>query len=106
MCLKQAIGKDKLIVVDVFETGDTPGTIVKLKPEEVSLRIGQGSDMGKFHLMETLEEIQISGKCPETIFVGVVPKDVETITPKPSLTPEIEKRVPEVVDLIMEEISK
>jgi hydrogenase maturation protease len=97
-------GKDKMIVVDVFHTEDEPGTILRLRPGQVPLRLGTGSCMGKFHLFETLEEIRISGKCPETIFVGVVPKDIETQTPDPRLTPEIESKLSEVIDLIMKEI--
>jgi hydrogenase maturation protease len=98
-------GKDKMIVVDVFQTNDRPGTILCLKSQEVPLKLGVGTDMGKYHLMETLNEIKVSGKCPETLFVGVVPKDVETETPDPQLTPEVESKIPEVVDLIMEKIN-
>jgi len=97
-------GKDRMIVVDVFQTKDEPGTILHLTPENLPLKLGPGTDMGKFHLLETLEELQISGKCPETVFVGVVPKDIETETPVPQLTPEIESRIPEVIDLIMKGI--
>jgi len=94
-------GRDKMIVVDAFQTKDEPGTILHMTPENLPLKLGPGTDMGKFHLLETLEELQISGKSPETIFVGVVPKDIETETPVPQLTSEIESRIPEVIDLIM-----
>lgn len=96
-------GKDKMIVVDVFQTNDKPGAIVRLKPEEVPVTVEGVTDVSKFHLLETLEQIRISGKCPETIFIGVVPKDVKTTGSQ--LTPEIESKVPEVVELIMEEIT-
>jgi hydrogenase maturation protease len=99
-------GKDKMIVVDVFLTKEEPGTIVRLKPEEVPVTVDGVSDIAKFHLMETLEEITVSGKCPETVFVGVVPKNVEVETPSPQLTPEVERRIPEVIDLIMKEINE
>ena len=52
------------------------------------------------------EEITVSGKCPETVFVGVVPKNVDAETPSPQLTPEVERRIPEVIDLIMKEINE
>ncbi len=43
------------------------------------------------------------GKYPETILIGVVPKDIKTIGTE--LTPDIEKKIPEVIDLIMKEVS-
>ena len=96
-------GRDKMIVVDAFRTGDQPGTIVRLKPDEVPVTVKGITDIGKFHLMETLEQISVSGKCPETLFIGVVPKDIKTDTPAPKLTPELQGKIPEVIALIMEE---
>lgn len=99
-------GRDNMIVVDAFQTKDEPGTIVCLKPDEVPVTVDGVTDLGKYHLLDTLEQISVSGKCPETLFVGVVPKDTETDTPRPHLTPEIQGKIPEVVNLIMEEIEK
>ncbi len=99
-------GREKMIVVDAFQTKDAPGTIVRLKAEEVPVTLDGVTDLGKYHLMDTLEQISVSGKCPETLFVGVVPKDTETDTPIPQLTPEIEAKIPEVIDIIVKEINK
>jgi len=97
-------GKDKMIVVDVFQTKDKPGTIVRLKPDEVPVTVNGVTDVAKFHLMDTLAQINISGKCPETIFIGVVPNDIKTTSPQ--LTPEVESKISEIIDLIMREITK
>lgn len=99
-------GRDKMIVVDAFRTKDDPGTIVRLKAEEVPVTVDGVTDLGKYHLLDTLDQISSSGKCPETLFVGVVPKDTETDTPRPQLTPEIEAKIPEVIDVILKEINK
>lgn len=96
-------GKDKLIIVDVFQIKDEPGTIVRLRPEEVPITVDGVTDVSKLHLLELLEEISISGKCPETLFIGVVPKDIRTTSPQ--LTPEVESKIPEVIDLILKEVS-
>jgi hydrogenase maturation protease len=96
-------GRDKLIVIDVFRTGDEPGTIVRLKPEEIPIPWDDATDVAKFHLLEMLQEFYLMGKYPETILLGVVPKDIKTISTE--LTPEIEKKIPEVIDLIMKEIA-
>ncbi|MBW2173316.1 MAG: hypothetical protein JRF64_01470, partial [Deltaproteobacteria bacterium] len=62
------------------------------------------TDVPKLHLMELLDEVAISGKCPETIFIGVVPKEQNIASEEP--TPEIKEKIPQVVDMILEEISK
>lgn len=94
--------KDKIIIIDVFQTKDSPGTIVRLKPEEIPVTVNGLTDIPKFHLMETLEDLRIIGQCPETIFLGVVPKDIQTESL--TLTPEIEEKIPKVIDLLLEEI--
>jgi hydrogenase maturation protease len=97
-------GKEKMIVVDIFKTKDRPGTIVRLKPEEVPVTVGGVTDIDKAHLFEMLDQIKISGKCPETIFIGVVPKDTKTASE--NLSPDIENKIPEVIDLIMKAIEE
>jgi len=97
-------GRDKLIVIDVFRTGDKPGTIVRLKPEEIPIPWDDATDVAKFHLLETLQDFTLLGKCPETILIGVVPKDIKTIGTE--LTPEIKSKIPDVIDLVMKEITE
>jgi hydrogenase maturation protease len=94
-------GKDKLIVIDVFETGEKPGTVVRLKEHEVPIKIDGADDPSKKHLLETLQQIRISGKCPEAIFIGVVPKTIKTGT---KLTSTVKKKIPEVIDMIKREL--
>ena len=96
-------GKDKLIVVDIFFTNDPPGSVVRLKQEEVPLRVPSGkTDTPKLQLMDTLEQTKLTGKCPDSVFIGVVPVDVQTEGDR--LTPEVESKVPAIIEMIMEEI--
>ncbi len=97
-------GRKKLIVVDFFKTKDNPGTIVKLKTEEVPIRVDGIIDMPKYHFIDMLGQIKISGKCPETVFLGIVPKNTETIGME--LTPEVKASIPELISLILKEISE
>lgn len=95
--------KDKLIIVDVFDhSKEAPGTIMRLKTEELPLKFDLKKDPAKVHLVETLEHMQLTGYCPETIFVGVVPKDMQSDSEQ--LTHEIQSKIPEVIDLILKEI--
>lgn len=97
-------GRKKLIVIDVFETKEQPGAVVRLNPSDVPITIDGLTDIPKFHLMETLDQLKLIGECPETIFIGVVPKDITTESL--DLNPEIQSKIPEVIDLIMEEITQ
>jgi hydrogenase maturation protease len=96
--------QDKVIFVDYFETGADFGTIVRLKPEEVPVTVKGLTDIAKLHLMDTLGHLKVISQCPETIFIGIVPKDIKTETQQ--LTPEIEAKVPEVVKLVLKEIQE
>jgi hydrogenase maturation protease len=97
-------GRDKLIVIDVFRTGEKPGTIVRLKPEEIPIPWDDATDVAKFHLLETIQDFTLLGKCPETILIGVVPKDIKTIGTE--LTPKIKIKITDVIDLVMKEITE
>jgi hydrogenase maturation protease len=96
-------GTERMIVVDVFETGDPPGTVLRLKPEEVPLTVNGLTDVAKLHLLETLDGIRLTGKCPETVFIGVVPEDTKTESEK--LTRKVSEKIPEIVDMILKEIN-
>ena len=103
-CVYIIDGKDKMIVVDVFRSDKEPGTVLRMKPEELELTVDGVTDVPKLHLMEVLDQVAISGKCPETIFIGVVPREQNKLSEE--LTPEIKEKIPEVVEMILEEIKK
>ena len=95
-------GKEKMIIVDIYRTKDAPGTVVRLQREEVPVTVDGVTDIPKFQLMGMLSQISVSGKCPETIFIWVVPKDTTTLGEE--LTPEIQSKMDEVIELILEEV--
>ena len=96
---------EKVIIIDTFQTKDSPGTVVRLKTSEVPITVNGLTDMSKHHLItETLHGLSITGQCPDIIFIGVVPKDIHTETQQ--LTPEIEDKIPAVIDMILEEINR
>jgi hydrogenase maturation protease len=105
-CVWLIDGKDKMIVVDVFRSSHMePGTIVHMERDEVELTIDGVTDVPKDHLMEILDEINISGgKSPDTVFIGVVP--FEQNKKSDVCTPEIQDKIPVVVDMVLEEIKK
>jgi hydrogenase maturation protease len=96
-------GRDKMIVVDAYRVAGEPGTVVRLKMEDIPLVHGGTTDVPKLYLVETLKQIALSGKAPDTICIGVVPKD--TTTEAWELTPEIKGKIRDVIELILKELS-
>jgi hydrogenase maturation protease len=96
-------GRDKIIIIDVLETADEPGTVYRIQPEQIMDMLGGTVDPAKYHLLQTLYEYQVTGDCPEAVFVGIVPRDTKTLSQE--LTPEIAAKIPAVVKIIIEEIS-
>ena len=94
---------DKVIIVDIFHAQSEPGTVLRMKLEELPSYIEIKKDAAKSHLIDTLDMCKLTGYCPETIFIGVVPLDSKTESEQ--LTPEIERKLPEVIDMILKEIS-
>jgi hydrogenase maturation protease len=94
---------DKLIIVDIFHAQSEPGTILRMKVEELPLYIEIRKDAAKSHLIDTLDMLRLTGSCPETIFIGVVPLDSKTESEQ--LTPGIASKLPEVIDMILKEIT-
>lgn len=102
-CVHIIDGKDRMIVVDVFMSDNkAPGTVVRFKPDELQLVVDGVTDVPKFHLMEVLDQVAVSGKCPETLFIGVVPKELHELSEEP--TPEVKAKIPEVVEMLLREI--
>jgi hydrogenase maturation protease len=96
-------GMDKLIIIDTFYIQGEPGTILRLKPEEVPLMTLAGkTDTSKLHLMDELNMLKLIGKCPATTFIGIIPQDSETESER--LTPEVENKIPVVIEMLMNEI--
>jgi hydrogenase maturation protease len=96
-------GKDKLIVVDIFYTNDKPGTVVRLQQQEVPLMVKGKTDAAKLNLLDTLDQLKLTGQCPASVFIGIVP--VDTQTEGEQLSPEAESRIPAVIEMIIEEIN-
>jgi hydrogenase maturation protease len=97
-------GMDKLIIVDTFYILGEPGTILRLRPEEVPLKTLSGkTDTAKLHLIDELNMLKLIGRCPETTFIGVIPKDSETEDER--LTSEVESKIPVVMEMLMNEVN-
>jgi len=96
-------GYDRIIIIDAIQTGGEPGTIHKLSLEDLKAKHTLHSYSTHLN-MDFPTVLELGGKLfpekiPEDItIIAVEAEDITTISDK--CTPQVEKAVPEVVQLI------
>ena len=96
-------GAEKAIVVDAVDMGRTPGTVIRFTAVELlNLKVGQSFSLHEIGLLEVLKIGQsLNEEFNNVIIIGVQPKD---LSPGEGLTPEVEGRIPEIVEMIEKEV--
>ncbi len=95
---------DHLIVVDVVEAGDTPGSLFRFSPEDMKFPSEQKVSLHQISLIDVLMMAELTGGKPETVIIGVQPKDVSSWSLE--LSDELKAAIPRVRELILEELEK
>jgi hydrogenase maturation protease len=97
-------GVDHLIVVDAVETGEKPGTCVRLTGEELPIALETKVSPHQMGLKDLLSVAQLLGHSPgEMVLIGVQPGSIEMDT---ELTPEVEAVLQLLVDNVLDELKK
>ena len=95
-------GFERLIVVDAALAGGEPGQIYRFTLDEIEPGRGpllSGHDVG---ISQTLGACVLAGNAPERIIiVGVEPKHIDWGL---ELSPELEEKMPEIIDRVLDEI--
>ena len=95
---------DKLIIVDAARAGGKPGAIYRLQPGDLEDEAGATLSVHEMGLAQNLKLISLSGNEPaETVIIGIEPKVIEWGT---ELSPELEKKIPEIIGVVLKEIDK
>jgi hydrogenase maturation protease len=95
---------DRMILIDAVRGGGAPGDLYRFDVEECN----PFPDLFKtsVHQISILEVINLSGligSTPRTTVIGVEPKSLEMGM---DLSPEVEAKVPRVIEIVMEEVEK
>ncbi len=111
--LLSAISVDKLVVIDALRAGKEPGTIYKLKlkaeGKERLTRIFSQEKQSKIslHQVGLLDALNVAEKIncapEEIVIIGVEPGEVDCGL---ELTGQVKRRVPEIIEKVLEEIKK
>ncbi|MFZ0033858.1 MAG: HyaD/HybD family hydrogenase maturation endopeptidase [Sedimentisphaerales bacterium] len=104
-------GLDKLVVIDAIRAGEKPGTTYKarFKASEIDklTRIfGGDKDLKisphQFGLIDALAAAEKMNRTPkEIVIIGIEPKEINYGL---ELTEQVSQRIPEVVNMVLEEI--
>jgi hydrogenase maturation protease len=95
---------DHLIVIDVVEAGDAPGSLFRFSPDDMRFPIEQKASLHQISLIDVLNMAALTGRKPKTVIIGVQPKDVSSWSME--LNDELVAVIPRVKELIFEELNK
>ena len=95
---------DFLIVIDVVEAGDTPGSLFRFSPDDMQFKTFQKVSLHQISLIDVLHMAELTGRRPKTVIIGVQPKDVSSWSLE--LSDELKAVIPRVKELVFEELAK
>jgi hydrogenase maturation protease len=97
-------GVGKLIVVDAVRGGGEAGAIYRFRPQDVTTAPGVMTSVHQIGLLEVLSMAGYAGAGPwDIVIIGVEPKEIDWGL---ELTPELEKKIPQLVELVLREIGE
>jgi len=92
---------ERIIVIDALRGGGSPGTLYRVRPDDLLLAREQNLSLHQVGLLEVLGMARQLGGDPEVIIIGVEPKE---ITWGMELTPEVAARLPQVIEAVVAEL--
>ena len=95
---------DRLIVVDAVEAGDAPGSIFRFTPGDMAFGSERMVSLHQIGLIDVLQMAAWSGAKPETVIIGVQPKNVSAWSLE--LSPELGAAIPKVKALVLAELDR
>lgn len=97
-------GVSKLVVIDAVKGRGEYGTIYRFLPEEIESEKEVVTSLHQMGLLETLSMLEKMGHKPNsTVIIGIEPKE---ITWGLELSKEIKEKIPEIIELVLNEVSK
>ncbi|MCJ7656026.1 MAG: HyaD/HybD family hydrogenase maturation endopeptidase [Dehalococcoidia bacterium] len=98
------ISIDKLIVVDAVKAGNEPGTIYRLTLDDLGRDSTSPVSLHEIGVLDSLKIMSLFDRLPEsTVIIGIEPKTIDFGL---DLSPEVEEKLPEVINLVLKEIEE
>jgi len=95
-------GVDRLLVVDAVETGDPPGTIIRMTGDDIPLALATKVSPHQMGLKDLLLVADLQGYAPrEMVLWGVQPGSIEMDI---ELSPEVAQSLGNLQERVLEEL--
>ena len=89
---------------DAVEGGEKPGTLYRFTLDQIAFDIPTHLSIHQMGVLEALNEVKLLGKEPKVTFIGVEPEDISPWGM--DLSPVIEEKIPEIITLVLKELSE
>ncbi len=93
-----------MIVIDAIKRGGRPGTLYRLKEEDLPKRIRVKESLHEVDFLEAMASLHLLDRVPETVILGVEPEDIHTVSLE--LSPVVERKVEQLVGMVLEELNR
>lgn len=95
---------DHLVVIDSLKGGGKAGSIYRFNVKDApNCPDSFKTSVHQIGILEVLHLSGLIGKTPETIIFGIEPKKITTGM---ELSPEIQEKIPRLIELVLEEINE
>lgn len=92
---------NRVIIVDCLRGGLEPGTIYKIKPQDIKKYKKENLSIHDVQILDVVNMANMMGKFPEVIIFGIEPKEIEFNL---EMTDIMKSKVPEVIEHIKKEL--
>ena len=95
---------DKLIIIDAVKADDRPGTVYRFVPDDLAAGSVSPISLHEIGVLDSLKIMTLLDSQPKsTVIIGIEPK---TIDYGIGLSPEVDEKLPEVINLVLKEIEE
>ncbi|HBV85405.1 HyaD/HybD family hydrogenase maturation endopeptidase [Desulfosporosinus sp. BICA1-9] len=98
--LELFLTNERVIVVDSLSGGHPPGTVYRLKPEQLGAYTSSDISLHDTQILDLVRLAGLMEKNPEVIIIGIEPKEIKESL---GLSVEMVTMLPQVIDLIEKE---
>jgi hydrogenase maturation protease len=97
-------GRKKIIIVDAILTEAEPGTLFRLRPEDIVWPELQRYSAHHAGLVELIRQCRTMMPSTEVILFGVVPQEIDRVSM--NLSPVLEERLEKIAAMVVEETTR
>jgi len=93
-------GTERIVVVDALKGGGEPGTVYRVRPEDLKEDQARALSLHQVGLLEVMEMAKLLGYEAEVVIIGVEPKEIAWGM---ELSPEVAAKVEKVATIALQE---